>query len=254
MAMPVRTANPSMNVSRPEAACQRRAGRQPRTGNRQQNADAREGEGVGTRRTRGSQERRTKTAVPARTLFRAGNPDQERQERQEAKNSAAIKEHFPSRAVPRSSAPRQPLSGIQKEPGDGPSPPARAKPENFPEMLGQSRRALRLKQTRGSPQERPGGAPETSVRVKAEETAETLDQSPPGRPPDMLAAAQGADQFGPPLLGFRLGIHRLVEFRQNRRRNFESELLEVADRAGRERCFASVIHGGLSRDLAFCHD
>ena len=62
----------------------------------------------------------------------ARNPDQDIQDRQETKNSAAPQEHSPSRAVPGSSARRWPLPGIHKKRGKVLVPP---------EPLDRSRRA-----------------------------------------------------------------------------------------------------------------
>jgi hypothetical protein len=90
-----------------------------------------------------------------RDYFLPVNPDQQREERQEDNNSVAPNEHLLSPAVRRSSALTQPLPEMQKEPRGLILPSVRAKPENSPELLDRSRRALRPEQTRGSPQERP---------------------------------------------------------------------------------------------------
>src|ERR1022692_101068 len=88
-----------------------------------------------------------------------------------------------------------------------------------------------------------------AVRVKAEKRADQLDQSGPARPPEMLAAAPGADRLAPLRLGLRwgrrppvrwgrFGNHRRLELRRCRRRSLDQELLVTRLRAHLARCFA----------------
>src|ERR1035438_2736317 len=88
----------------------------------------------------------------------------------------------------------------------------------------------------------------TAVRVIAENLAEPLDRSRPARPPEMVAAALGADRLAV-WLGLRrgrcssvnwgrLGNHRLLALRDCRRRSLDRKLLVTGLRAHLARGFA----------------